>query len=120
MTAVPITEQCAEIERELALRRRVYPHWVESGRLGDVDAERQLSRMEAALKTLRWVEKHGEAIKQIASHLRDGLREPTEAERDALMANQSVRDLVEAFPGSKLRLSVKDALDEILEGDDRE
>ena len=118
MADVPISRQVAEIERELALRRRVYPKWVESGRLGDIDAQTQIAEMEAALKTLQWVERNGPAIKVLAAQLKAGNRPPTEAERDAPMSNDSVRALVESFPQGTLRISNRDALDEMLEGDD--
>lgn len=36
-----------EAERELAMRRRVYPRMVETGRMLKVDADRQIAVMEA-------------------------------------------------------------------------
>lgn len=36
-----------ECERELAMRRRVYPRWVETGKMKKHDAERQIAIMEA-------------------------------------------------------------------------
>jgi hypothetical protein len=50
---VPIKDQIAEIEREVALRRRVYTAWVQAGRLKQSVADEQLRRMEAALATLK-------------------------------------------------------------------
>jgi hypothetical protein len=40
-------EMLAEVEREIALRRRVYPRWVEAGRLKLDRAERQIAVLEA-------------------------------------------------------------------------
>lgn len=49
---VPLGEQIAEVRRELTLRRRNYPHWVQSGRLKQATADRQIRVMEAVLATL--------------------------------------------------------------------
>jgi len=49
---IPLTEQLAEARRELALRRKVYPAWVKSGRLDMATAHYQLQAMEAIVKTL--------------------------------------------------------------------
>lgn len=54
---LPITldAQVKEIEREIALRRRVYPRWTEAGKLSQAAAERQIAVMEAVAATLRRV-----------------------------------------------------------------
>lgn len=44
---------CAEIGREVALRRKVYPAWVANGRLKGEDAEKQIELMEEAAALLR-------------------------------------------------------------------
>ena len=51
--AIPISDQVAEVEREIALRRRVYPRWVSNGQLKQDRADRQIAVMEAVLKTLK-------------------------------------------------------------------
>jgi len=38
----------AEIDREIALRKRVYPKWISAGRLSYETADIQLKRLEAA------------------------------------------------------------------------
>lgn len=38
-----------EVERELSVRRRCYPHWVKDGRLSRTEASDRMARMEAAL-----------------------------------------------------------------------
>ena len=50
----PITldEMIREVEREIALRRRVYPNWIASGRLKRDKAERQIKVMEAVTAEL--------------------------------------------------------------------
>ena len=42
-----LAEMLGEAERELALRRRVYPYWVTDGRMKQHHAERQIRLMEA-------------------------------------------------------------------------
>ena len=53
--SVPISlaRQLAEVEREIALRRRVYPRFIKSGQLSPKAAERQIDIMEAVADTLR-------------------------------------------------------------------
>lgn len=50
-----IAEQIAEVKREMALRQRVYPRWVEQGRMPSAQADAQLAAMAAALATLEAV-----------------------------------------------------------------
>lgn len=50
---VPLSDQIACVEREIAMRRRVYPNWVASGRLRQAAADEELRRMEAVRDTLR-------------------------------------------------------------------
>ena len=57
MTAPTLTEQIAELKREIALRKNVYPKWVASGRMKQAEADRALARMSAACSTLEWLEK---------------------------------------------------------------
>jgi signal recognition particle subunit SEC65 len=46
---LPVTlhEMVVEVEREVALRKRVYPRWVEQGKIKLDRAERQIQVMEA-------------------------------------------------------------------------
>lgn len=50
--SVTLEQQIACLRRELALRERVYPKWVASGRMTPVGADRELDAMRAALQTL--------------------------------------------------------------------
>ena len=52
---VSITEQMSCVEREIALRRNVYPKWVKSGKMKQQAADYQLQAMCAVLKTLNMV-----------------------------------------------------------------
>lgn len=49
---VTLTDQIASVRREITMRRNVYPRWVESGRLKQETADREIACMEAVLKTL--------------------------------------------------------------------
>lgn len=50
---ITIDQQIKCVERELALRRRVYPAWVSKGRMKQADADREIETMEAVLKTVK-------------------------------------------------------------------
>lgn len=49
----PLSSQIACIERELAVRRRVYPRWVASQKMRQEKADHEIECMEAVLDTLR-------------------------------------------------------------------
>lgn len=48
-----LPEAISEVKRELQVRERCYPRWVEDGRLTDIDASDRFDRMEAALRYLQ-------------------------------------------------------------------
>lgn len=49
VAAVPYLEILQELKRELHMRERLYPNWIETGKMkGDV-AQRQIIRLEAAI-----------------------------------------------------------------------
>lgn len=50
---IPITEQIKCVERELALRRRVYPRQISAHRMSQITADREIAAMTAVLETLR-------------------------------------------------------------------
>ena len=52
-------EQISEVERELAIRKNVYPKWIKSGRLAKTTAERSIARLTAALGSLRTLGQFG-------------------------------------------------------------
>jgi hypothetical protein len=54
MTAT-IRDQIRCVEREIALRRRVYPRWVAEERMSQVVADAEVATMEAVLATLKRV-----------------------------------------------------------------
>jgi hypothetical protein len=49
---IPLAEQIAEAQRELALRRKCYPAWVKAGKLTHDEASHQLAAMAAIVRTL--------------------------------------------------------------------
>lgn len=58
-TEVPLAEMIAEAERELHLRRSVYPRQVGRGKLTQTRADRQIAVMEAIGETLRNISRGG-------------------------------------------------------------
>lgn len=53
MTEFTYDQQLAEVDRELAMRRRLYPQWVAKGTLRAETADRQIAIMEAVRETVR-------------------------------------------------------------------
>lgn len=49
---VSIDEQISCVQREVGLRRRIYPNRVMTGRMSKQRAEREIAAMEAVLETL--------------------------------------------------------------------
>ncbi len=62
-----ISQQIEEVEREIALRRDVYARSVAAGRMRQSVADYHLGRMQAALDTLRWVQKHSAELRTIGA-----------------------------------------------------
>ena len=50
-----LEEQIKEVEREIEMRRKVYPGWVQSRKLGGHRAQQQMAAMEAVLATLKGI-----------------------------------------------------------------
>lgn len=42
-------DKVAELQREVSLRRRVYPRWVAAGRLTQADADKRIAVLQAIL-----------------------------------------------------------------------
>lgn len=58
-----LTAQIQEVDRELAMRRRVYPHRVASRRMRESEADEHCLRLECVRATLQWLQKHEARIK---------------------------------------------------------
>lgn len=48
-----LDEQIAEIKREIALRKSVYPRWIKQGKMTQAQADGRLACLEATLDLLR-------------------------------------------------------------------
>lgn len=59
---VTIEEQIKAVEREIGMRRRVYPNWVASKRMSQEKADKEIAAMEAVLETLKEVQKQGQLL----------------------------------------------------------
>jgi hypothetical protein len=55
---IPLAEQIQAVEREIALRRRVYPRRVADRRMSQALADKQIAVMTAVLDTLLWLRDH--------------------------------------------------------------
>lgn len=49
---VPMTDQVACVNREIAMRERAYPKWVTAGRMTQKKAEQEIRAMKAVQETL--------------------------------------------------------------------
>lgn len=59
---IPLSDQIAEVKRELALRRNVYPQFVARGKMEQAEADTHMLRMEGALATLEWMAANRERL----------------------------------------------------------
>lgn len=55
---ISIIGQIAEIDREIAMRERVYPREVQSGRMKQAEAEMLMERIHAVRATLMFCREH--------------------------------------------------------------
>lgn len=58
---ISLNQQIEEVERELTLRERVYPHQIASRKMRQSVADFHMERMRAVLFTLQWLQQN-EAI----------------------------------------------------------
>jgi hypothetical protein len=59
-----LTAQIAEVDRELALRAKVYPHQVSSGAMRQSIADHHVELMKSVKRTLEWLRDNELVIKQ--------------------------------------------------------
>ena len=52
---ISIEQQISEIQREIGLRKNVYPGLVARGKMRQSEADEHMARIEAALTTLQWI-----------------------------------------------------------------
>lgn len=53
---ITLKDQIACIEREITMRQRVYPRWIEAGRIKQAKADTEIRTMQAVLTTLKSLE----------------------------------------------------------------
>ncbi len=68
----PITldQQIADVEREIAMRKAVYPKWVAAGKLKQAKANQQIVTMEAVSSTLNWLRRNEETVRRAVAAAR--------------------------------------------------
>lgn len=52
MSAITLAEQIRCVQREIAMRRSVYPRLIQSGKMKQGTADREIAAMEAVVQTL--------------------------------------------------------------------
>lgn len=57
-TPVPLADQIAEMKREHALRKNVYPAFIARGHMTEQEAAQHQERLSAAITTLEWLAKN--------------------------------------------------------------
>jgi hypothetical protein len=65
---IPISQQIAEVERELYQRRKVYPRLEASGKFLQGQGDHYMARMEAVRDTLEWIARDKNLRKRIDDH----------------------------------------------------
>lgn len=63
-TPIPLAAQIACVEREIAMRERVYPRWVSEKRMPQKKADDEMAAMRAVLRTLRGIAEAPDPISQ--------------------------------------------------------
>ena len=97
---IPLPDQAAEVEREIRQRERIYPRWIEEGRIKPETAAVKLRDLRAAAATLRFMAGHAAGLRTLAQFLVNtgaGV-EPTPDERAALLAHPAVQAVLDAWP----------------------
>lgn len=59
---ITIEDQIKAVEREISMRRRVYPNWVASKRMSQEKADKEIAAMEAVLETLKQVQQQSRLL----------------------------------------------------------
>ena len=59
---ITIEDQIKAVEREINMRLRVYPKWVENKRMSQEKANKEIATMEAVLETLKEVQKQSRLL----------------------------------------------------------
>lgn len=62
-TAITLNQQIKAVEREIAMRSRVYPGWVSRGKMRQSEADYEMAAMRATLATLQWLQANETAVR---------------------------------------------------------
>lgn len=58
-----LTRQIQEVDRELALRAKVYPNQVASGRMRQAEEDYHVESLKAVRETLRWLQENEATVR---------------------------------------------------------
>jgi len=84
-TEISLDQQIACLKREIALRKNVYPKWVQSRGMKQEDADREIAAMTAALHTVMEHQRWSAPRPELAGTKPLVLYFPDEAARDEFM-----------------------------------
>lgn len=97
LSAVPIEEQCAEVEREIRSRLRLYPGQVARGRLKPDSAARKIHALRAAQTSLAWLAANADWVRAAAKARADAAHDLA-----AVEAHPVVQQALTTFPGASV------------------
>ena len=61
---VTLAAQILEVDREIAMRRKVYPGWVSRGKMRQAESDLHIRQMEAVRETLEWLKANEDRIRE--------------------------------------------------------
>lgn len=61
---ISIVGQIGEVQREIAMRERVYPHQIAAGKMKQGEADMLIDRMRSVLETLYFVQRNENAFRE--------------------------------------------------------
>lgn len=92
-TPIPLADQIVEVEREIRNRARLYPEWIEKGRLTQAVADQKLAALRAVQSTLTWLDHNEHWIRTEAKRRAAAARTVADLEED-----EAARLVRQAFP----------------------
>lgn len=87
---IPLADQAAEVKRELALRRAVYPGLIAKGRMSESAAQVHMARLIAVEATLEWLARNEPVFRALAR------------EAAFITTHPAVSEIMAAFPGAEI------------------
>ncbi len=103
----PVTdfgEQIAELNREIRQRERLYPKWIEAGRIKPDTAERKLDLLRGLAARCEWLRDNLAWIKPAAERRREEAHAlaQREAELEELKQHPAAAATLAEFPGARV------------------